>query len=121
MYHQQWRWWDEANSVLQDILSGIRVVKAFGAEKREVARFTEDSAPLARCDDQKRSGLGHLIPIFKLYHGLRQLLHPLFWRQVSFRRSVPVRRTDSIFRLCRFNLRTSQVYVLCAPLGSTRQ
>jgi ATP-binding cassette subfamily B protein len=43
MYHQQWRWWDEANSSLQDILTGIRVVKAFGNEKREAARFAEKS------------------------------------------------------------------------------
>lgn len=44
MYHRQWRLWDRANSVLQDILSGIRVVKAFGKEDEEIERFSSDSA-----------------------------------------------------------------------------
>lgn len=40
MYRKQWSTNDRVNSLLQDILSGIRVVKAFGGEQREVARFT---------------------------------------------------------------------------------
>jgi len=47
MYHIQWRKWDRANSLLQDILSGIRVVKAFGQEEKEVKRFEEKSKDLA--------------------------------------------------------------------------
>lgn len=43
MYRQQWKMLDKANSLLQDILSGIRVVKAFGQEGREVGRFAEAS------------------------------------------------------------------------------
>lgn len=42
-FHTQWNLWDKANTVLQDILSGIRVVKAFGQEQREVKRFSEAS------------------------------------------------------------------------------
>lgn len=41
MWHRQWRFSDKANSLLQDILSGIRVVKAFGREEREIQRFSE--------------------------------------------------------------------------------
>ena len=36
MYHRQAAVFDRVNSLLQDILSGIRVVKAFGREKAEV-------------------------------------------------------------------------------------
>lgn len=43
MYRQQWKLFDKANSLLQDILNGIRVVKAFGQEEREVDRFTKAS------------------------------------------------------------------------------
>ena len=38
-FHLQWRQWARANSVLHDILSGIRVVKVFGMEDREVEKF----------------------------------------------------------------------------------
>lgn len=43
-FHSQWHKTDDLNSLLQDILSGIRVVKAFGQEEREVARFKEHAA-----------------------------------------------------------------------------
>ena len=46
-YHTQWSLSDRANTVLQDILAGIRVVKAFGQEKREVARFSAISRRLS--------------------------------------------------------------------------
>ena len=46
-YHTQWSLSDRANTVLQDILSGIRVVKAFGQEKREVGRFSAASRRLS--------------------------------------------------------------------------
>ncbi|HHY10064.1 MAG TPA: ATP-binding cassette domain-containing protein [Firmicutes bacterium] len=88
MYHQQWRWWDEANSVLQDILSGIRVVKAFGAEKREVARFTEDSARLRDVTIRNEVAWATLYPslsfimglgnFFILYFGGRLVLGEVF-------------------------------------------
>ena len=38
-YHRQWSLESKANTILHDIFSGIRVVKAFGTEKREEARF----------------------------------------------------------------------------------
>ncbi|MBE3576106.1 MAG: ABC transporter ATP-binding protein [Limnochordales bacterium] len=44
MYHVQWRAWDKTNSLLHNILSGIRVVKAFGQEEREAKRFTQQAA-----------------------------------------------------------------------------
>lgn len=40
MYRQQWRFTDRVNSRLQDVISGIRVVKSFGQEKREIDRFS---------------------------------------------------------------------------------
>ncbi len=46
-FHTQWRLSDKANSILQDILSGIRVVKSFGQEQREVKRFSDASRKLS--------------------------------------------------------------------------
>ncbi|MBQ9784032.1 MAG: ABC transporter ATP-binding protein [Clostridia bacterium] len=39
MFHRRWQINSEANAVLHDIFSGIRVVKAYGMEKREEERF----------------------------------------------------------------------------------
>jgi len=40
-YHRQWTLNAKANTILHDIFSGIRVVKAFGMEKREEERYDE--------------------------------------------------------------------------------
>lgn len=41
LYHKQWDVNSKASTILHDILSGIRVVKVFGMEKREVARYNK--------------------------------------------------------------------------------
>jgi ATP-binding cassette subfamily B protein len=46
-FRRQWRLSDRVNSLLQDVLSGMRVVKVFGQEKREVERFTKYSEEFA--------------------------------------------------------------------------
>ena len=74
MYHQQWRWWDEANSSLQDILSGIRVVKAFGNEKREAARFAEDSGRLRDISARNEAVWYTLYPTLSFIMGLGNFL-----------------------------------------------
>lgn len=38
-YRRLWRFSGKCNAVLQDILSGIRVVKTFGTEKKEIDRY----------------------------------------------------------------------------------
>ena len=47
-YHRQWTKTAHANTILHDIFSGIRVVKAFGMEKREEVRY--DAAITAERD-----------------------------------------------------------------------
>ncbi|MBR2020450.1 MAG: ABC transporter ATP-binding protein [Clostridia bacterium] len=44
MFHQRWELNSRSNAILHDIFSGIRVVKSYGMEKREEARFLEMSA-----------------------------------------------------------------------------
>lgn len=47
LFHKQWRVYDKASSFLHDVLSGIRVVKAFGKEEREIRRFKQFNSDFA--------------------------------------------------------------------------
>ena len=46
MYHRLWHRWSKLSATLGEALSGIRVVKAFAQEPREVSRFNRDAAAL---------------------------------------------------------------------------
>ena len=46
-YMKQWRCERRGKSILRDIVEGIRVVKVFGAEKREIGKFDRVSRKLA--------------------------------------------------------------------------
>ncbi|MCQ2463339.1 MAG: ABC transporter ATP-binding protein/permease [Clostridia bacterium] len=46
-YDRQWRCDSRSNSILHDIVKGIRVVKAFGNEKREIDKYSRASLKLA--------------------------------------------------------------------------
>ena len=47
-YEKQWRYDSRSNSILHDIVRGIRVVKTFGSEAREIEKFDRTCAELAR-------------------------------------------------------------------------
>lgn len=47
-YHKQWRVSSKETSVLHDIIKGIRVVKSFGNEEREIEKFSGVSKKLAK-------------------------------------------------------------------------
>ncbi len=53
MYHSQWQVNSKASSILHDIFSGIRVVKAFGREEAEIAHY--DSAIRSTREVQRRN------------------------------------------------------------------
>lgn len=50
-YHRQWHSESEANTLLHDIFQGIRVVKVFGTEAREGARFDKQAAKIAKISE----------------------------------------------------------------------
>ncbi len=43
LWRQQWRFNDRINNRLQDVISGIRVVKSFGQEQKEIRQFKEEN------------------------------------------------------------------------------
>lgn len=55
MYHRQWQVESDAGTLMHDVFSGMRVVKTYGTEKREEARF--DAAAKRIADISKKNEL----------------------------------------------------------------
>ncbi|WP_219838243.1 ABC transporter ATP-binding protein [Paenibacillus sp. R14(2021)] len=63
LFHLQWRVNDRANSFLHDVLSGIRVVKSFGKEDREIKRFRQYNGDFAAAAIKSEKVFSYLAPI----------------------------------------------------------
>ncbi|WP_308639806.1 ABC transporter ATP-binding protein [Paenibacillus silvisoli] len=63
LFHKQWRVYDKANSFLHDVLSGIRVVKAFGKEDREIKKFRAYNSEFAAATVKSEKLFSILSPI----------------------------------------------------------
>ena len=70
MFRAQGRKGDSIKSRLQDVISGIRVVKSFGCENREVKRFSELSDELAEINSRNEAFWAIFFPIITLVMGL---------------------------------------------------
>jgi len=68
-YHAQWVKMDKMNSTLNNILSGIRVVKAFGQEKREIKRFCDDAASVRDITTRNEKFFYTLFPLIRFAIG----------------------------------------------------
>ena len=53
LFHKQWLKADDLASRLQDIISGMRIVKSFGKEEREAANFQKKSEEYAAISKKK--------------------------------------------------------------------
>ena len=83
-YEKQWRLFSKSNSILHDIISGIRVVKAFGSEEREIAKFAAVNRELAEVSASNERMWARLFPtitflvgigeFFVLYFGGKMIL-----------------------------------------------
>lgn len=74
MNHRHWRLWDRTNSLLQDILSGMRVVKAFGQEEREVERFRDYSQRFAETSTHNEKVYNTFFPLLGYLMGIGNFL-----------------------------------------------
>lgn len=70
IFHRQWQMNSKANTILHDTFSGIRVVKAFGMEKREIKRY--DDVTQEERDTQIRSEMffGRISPVLNFFMGI---------------------------------------------------
>ena len=81
IYRIQWRLSGKADSVLQDILSGIRIVKAFGKEENEIARYRKVSRAFADRNILNERIWAILTPILQLILSLGTYFIYLFGGQ----------------------------------------
>ena len=73
-YEKQWRYDSRANSILHDIIRGIRVVKTFGSEKREVEKFSSASKALADISVKNEHIWAILFPLIGFFMGAGNFL-----------------------------------------------
>lgn len=74
MFRHQWRVNDRLNSLLQDVLSGIRVVKAFGKERHEVNKFKEHARDFADVSASNEKTFNTFYPMLGFIMGLGNFL-----------------------------------------------
>lgn len=70
IFHKQWLRADDLSSNLQDILSGMRIVKSFGKEERESARFTEKTRAYAAIQKKNETFWAVFYPILTFLLGV---------------------------------------------------
>lgn len=69
LFHKRWLSGSKTNSVLHDIFSGIRVVKAFGMEKHEGERFEKASAEEKYMQEKTDCIWSFLMPVLRFLIG----------------------------------------------------
>lgn len=86
--HRLWHLVDRAQHLLQDILSGIRVVKAFGREAWEVDRFKSASDRVRELTERAGKAWNSLIPFFGFVFGFGQYLVLLYGGRLVLRETM---------------------------------
>lgn len=69
-YEKQWRLDSRSNSILHDIIKGIRVVKTFGNEEREIQKFSNAREKLAKVSRSNERMWASLFPVLGFLVGI---------------------------------------------------
>lgn len=69
-YEKQWRCDSRSNSVLHDIVRGIRVVKTFGSEEREIKKFDSICRRLAEISKSNEQMWARVFPFLSFFMGI---------------------------------------------------
>lgn len=70
IFHRQWLKFDDLSSNLQDIISGMRIVKSFGQEERESAKFTRKTREFAAIQKKNETFWAVFFPILTFLLGV---------------------------------------------------
>ena len=106
-YHKQWRINSKATSILHDIIKGIRVVKSFGNEEREIEKFSKVSRKLADISASNEKYWAVTFPLVGNFMSLGEILVLLIGGKMV------LDGTLTLGELTRFNLYLAFLY---APL-----
>ncbi len=106
-YHKQWRVDSKATSILHDIIKGIRVVKSFGNEEREIEKFSKVSKKLAEISSSNEKYWAVTFPLVGNFMALGEFLVLLIGGKMV------LDGTLTLGELTRFNLYLAFLY---APL-----
>lgn len=63
LHNKNWTLWNRVSIQLQDVLSGIRVVKAFGNEKKEIKAFHKSTDRAAKYSEKMSKFLDSIFPV----------------------------------------------------------
>jgi len=73
-YERQWRKNSRCQSILHDIIKGIRTVKAFGNEEIEIEKFSKATRDLAQIQSENESLWARLFPAMIFFTGIGEFL-----------------------------------------------
>ena len=73
-YERQWRKNSKCQSILHDIIKGIRTVKAFGKEEMEIEKFSNATRELAQVSSDNESIWACLFPLMTFFTGIGEFL-----------------------------------------------
>lgn len=103
-YERQWRCDSRASSILHDIVKGIRVVKTFGSEEREIAKFDEASKKLAEVSVSNERLWALTFPMLSFVMGIGEFFVLYFGGRLVLNGSI------SVGELLAFNLYLAYIY-----------
>ncbi len=70
LYHRQWYMESDSNTVLHDVFQGIRVVKVFGMEKREIKRYDKAIKKVAEISEKNEITWALIVPYMTYLIGI---------------------------------------------------
>lgn len=103
-YGRQWRCDSRSNSILHDIIRGIRVVKTFGSEEREIAKFAASCKKLARVQASNEHLWALTFPFLSFFMGIGEFLVLYFGGRMVLNNQI------TIGCLLEFNLYLAYIY-----------
>lgn len=68
-YHKQWRWMDKLTDTLNNVFNGIKVVKVFGQEEREIKHFERVASSVRDITCKTEQYVYTVFPIIKFLIG----------------------------------------------------
>lgn len=70
LYHRQWYMESDSNTVLHDVFQGIRVVKVFGMESKEIKRYDNAIKKVAKISEKNEITWAMIVPYMNYLVGI---------------------------------------------------